>query len=562
MKKIKELWNGFAGPLPGTDCPPAAFTALFALALAAYAVLVCAQAAFDPLYSLYLDASNFYWIQAFRDRALFPGDALTAFYTSHLGPLNPESAWVRLTALFMGTFPYTLGLKFLAALAAAAAALLLRSAALASPARDRAGAAALLFCALALSMDIFFGVPRVYGALAVLSYAWALETRRFLLLPALTALCFVLYPAYSVGLAAASVLVPLFFREGFSRDRLLARYLAALGAAGAFCLLALSQSLALANARPGGEAGLAFEAQKLYQRVVSPLDPRSPGDLLTNFVFNVNEHGTLYAAFAALLLLLWGLGQLVAPGRPSLPRFLPPLLAGCGAAFLVLYPLHPVSASRQLVMAVPLALVFLGADGAARAFGPARPARLAALCALFFIALHPRLGETVSLRAQAPAFSYISGLPADSAVAAYPSGELAAALPVFSRRRAWLCDDLADQELLLLGEAPAARAVRRRALLDALYCARPGAEAELAAQGAGWLVFEKKYYSDEFLGPVREGRAPKEAGLGAALAAGGDPAACYEAARARAALEWDGPGGGVIVRIKNPAAGGSTAPGK
>lgn len=553
MNGLKEkLGRVFAA---GPEGLPAWAAALFAAALAAWAGLFAAPGAFDPLYSLYVDSSSFYWIQALWDRSLFEGDPLAAFYYSQLFKPGPEALWVWITALFMKTSPYTLGLKALAALGCAAAALMVRRLAEASPARAAAGTAAALFAVLFLSMDTFFGAPRIYGALTVIGFAWAAEKRRFLLLPALTALGFAVYPSSAAGLGLASALAPFFFREDFAARRLLPRYLGALAAGAAACLLLLWLSALVRNASPEVSHLESFESAKYHQMVSAPLDPGHPVDAVANFVLNLNEHGRQYAVFAALLALLYGLGALALPRRPALlPRSLPLLLAGCVAAFAALYPLHPVSASRQLVFAVPLLLVFLAAEGLHVIFGARlRAAGVAAVFGLLFAGLHPFYNEILTMRRYAGAYAFLAGTPKDAVAAGYPESHLAITVPVFAARQAFMSGETADQELLFV-HTPQEYAERRAALLGALYCA-PGAAGRLAGLGAGWLLAEKKYYSEAFLAAAADSPVPADREAAALFGAGPGPEACYESLRAAAAYEWKNDASeGVIVPLRREAA--------
>jgi hypothetical protein len=554
MKPLKEYLSRWFEPGPGGAS--AVFVALFAAALAAYAGLAAAPGVFDFRYSLYLDSSSFYWIQALWDRTLFPGDPLAAFYSSQLFRPGPEAFWVWVTALFMKTAPYTVGLKALAVLACAAAALMVRRLALVSPARPAAGAAAVLFATLFLSMDTFFGAPRVYGALTVIGFAWAAESRRFLLLPALTALCFAVYPAASAGLAAACALAPFFFWADFSARRLWPRYLAALASGAAACALLISLSALINNASPESADLKSFESAKFYQMVPATLNPFDPADAAANFVLNLNEHGHLYMVFMTLLALVYGLGLLVRPGRPVLlPRSLLLLLGGCGAAFLALYPLHPVTASRQLVLVVPLALVFLGAEGLYTVLGERlRPAAAAAACGALFACLHPYYNEMLSMRRYAGAYEFLSGTSRGSVAAGYPESHLTFTVPVFAVRPVFMSAESADQELLF-AYSQKEYAARRRALLAALYCV-PGAAARLGADyGVDWLLAEKVYYTPEFLDNALGSPVPSDRETAALLAGAPAPAACYEAHRSAAAFYWKNKGSeGVIVPLR---AGGS-----
>jgi hypothetical protein len=550
LEKISRIFRSVPGGIS------AAAAGLFAAALAAYSLTVVFPPAVDLRYSFYLDSASFYWLQALWDRGLFGGDPLAALYYSNMFRFCPESFWVWPTALFVKAAGYAAGLKLLAVAACAASALLLRRLALASPARPAAGAATLLFAVLFLSTDTFFGVPRVYGCLVFLAYAWAAEERRFTLLPLLAALCFAVYPVLAAGLAATSLLVPFFFREEFSDRRLVRSYLAALAAGAAVILIFLGLSRVVLHATPDPENLRAFEMDKFYQRVSGALDPRNPVDALSNFIFNFNEHSRLYRILSVLFALIYGLGVLVQPRRPGmLPRVLLPLLAGCAAAFVVLYPMHPVTASRQLVFILPLALVFLAAEGIMTIFGEKfRTAPAALALGGLFLCLHPFFNEVYSMRAYAQVYDFFSAQPRGSVVAGYPESDLLFTIPVFAAQPAVLSAGTADQELLFLTSLKN-YAARRRELFSALYCTDPGAPGRLASgSGVKWLLFEKNYYSPAFLAGAAASPRPADRETAALLAAGGDPAACYAAYSSKAAFSWKNGGSeGFAVRLAEAA---------
>ncbi len=524
---------------PGAGGPRAAAVLLFAAVLACYAVVVTAPFSFDPKYSIYLDISCVYWIQGLVDPGLFAHDPVSAFYRAHLGRFNPESLWVWLTSLFMRFSPCTLGLKLLSVLACVTSAGLVRRLAASSPARAAAGTAALLFVPYFLAMDTFYGVPRCYGLLVFLGFALALEERRFLLLPIFVSLGFIFYPAVSVMLAASAALTPFFFREQFREKGLLPRYLGALFSGALFCLLVLSRSVALENAARAFASGT-FQSSKLYQLVSAPLDTRSLSDIVPNFLLNVNEHGRLYSIFTFLLAALGAFGFLRLRKLPAmLPRAVPVLLAGAGAAFLVLYFIHPVSAARQATFIVPLALVFLAAEALEGLAGKSlRPSALAGICAALFFGLHPLFNEILSCGTYRPVYEYLERLKGDAVVAAYPRGLLAETIPVFAKKTAFFSDDFTDQQILLLKNR-AEMGRRRSALLSALYSSNGDGALELAERyGADYLVFERRYYEPWFLEEIKNSKFFPDKELAGLLAGGLDPSVFYRSAREKAALAW------------------------
>ena len=517
---------------------PAWGLAAFAAAMAFYVASVCSPFAFDLRYSLYLDTTNVYWLQTFADRSVLRGDELVDLYFEPLRTFFTDFAWIWLTSLFTWTVPYTKGLKVLAILASVAATLMVRRIALLAAAGRAAAVVPVLFVPMFLSMESFFGVPRVYGALLLLGFAWAAEAGRFWLAPLLASLCFIFYPAASAGLWAACLLLPWFFKAEFSAPGAWRVYRRALAAGAALLLLLFSRS-GLAKYADLSLGRLAqFESAKFYNMVSGRLSSFNPLDALGYFALNLNDHTRLYVIFFLLLLLVCGLGLLVSPRRPALmPRSVLCLLAGCGAAFAAIYPVHEVSAARQMVVIVPLALVFWAGESLLELAGGKRRAALAsAFFSALFVFLHPVFGETLSMRHYADVYDFLAARPAGEISAGYPDSWLMYTVPVFASRPVALWDRTFDQQMLFV-RGPEEFFARRKALLQALYCAAPGAKERLAAEyNISWLFIEKKYYEPEFLSGVAGSASPNGKSSAAVIAGAPAPEACYRSLAAAAAF--------------------------
>lgn len=549
--KRRSIFGGLCGRGIGPNQvgTPPAYVAAFAVALAAYAVTVCTPPAFDARWSLYLDSSSLYWAQKLWDDSLFPRDAQAAFFLSKLKVAHPGLLWIWLTALFMRPFPYPVGLKFLSVLVCVASALQVRQLALASAARKAAGAATVLFTVLFLSMDTFWGAPRMFGAVVFFGFAVALEQKRFLALPPIVVICSAVYPTASLGLGFTAALAPCFFRDEFSAQKLLPRYLFRLVVAAAFCVLLGARNLAGLHSFPDPARVAAFQSDKFCRMAgAAPLNPENPVDALAHFILNFNEHGRLYITLLALFLLTYGLGLLVLPQRPAfLPRSIPVLLTGCATAFLSLYAIHPVSASRQLVFVVPLAIVFLCTDGLRAIFGERlRTRTVAIICGIGFACMHPWLGETVSMRDYSPVYDFLSAQPAGILAAGYPESPLVNTVPVFARRGVLLSSETKDHDVLFL-RGPAEYSSRHRAVLEALYCV-PGAREHLVRDyHVDWLLVEKKLYTPEVLSMITSS-VPADSSAAAIARHGTD--ACYLAYVGEAGFYWkSGDVEGVAVRL-------------
>ncbi|HAM36537.1 MAG TPA: hypothetical protein DCP85_11490 [Elusimicrobia bacterium] len=509
----------------------AAAVFLFAVILAAYGNVMAQGFSFAPIYALYTDISNAYWVPALSDKDLFPRDPWVAFMRTRFGPGCAEWPWVTVTRLFAWVRPCTAGFKFLSVLLCGVAALLVRRWARKSvPAAD---VVPFIFTAYFLTMDTFYGLPRIYGLVVFLAFCLALEEKRLLLLPAFPVLAMLFYPSIGVGLFLSALVAPFFCRERFKERRHIALYGVALLAAAAVCLAIQRRSIFLRglvhNLRSGG-----FYSDKLEQFVSAPLDPADPWDSLLHFVLNLNEHGDFYTLATCLLAGVCAASALWARKFPRvLPKALAPMLCGSAAAFFLLYRWHPVSAARQTVFIIPLVLVFLSADALQRL----RPAVVAAAAGAFFISLHPVFNYIQDCSEYRPAYGYLSNLPSGSVVAGYPSSLLLTTIPVFAAKTAYLSDTHIDLHIFLTGADEFQKA--RGELLAALYSADSGPVLGLAkARGIDYLVLESEFYSARFLGRVRDSKFSCDRALAALLKTSPDVLGLYRFALKHAAFSW------------------------
>lgn len=528
----------------------AAGVACFAVLAALYATFITNARTFDPRYSLYTDVSNFYWIQALLDRSLFPRDPLSAFYVSHVGPFNTEAAWIWFTSLFMHAVPYVRGLRVLFVLGCAAGALLFFRLAAKTGARPAAAAAAVIFTVYFLSMNTFFGVPRIYGFFSFLGFLLAAEEKHFLVLPFFVFAAFIFYPAAAVGLAFSALLVPVFYRAYFAEKKLFARYAGAVAFSALLCLAALWRSVALAGLVRAFGAGSGFETYKQYQFVADPINLRNLADMFLYYVMNFNEHGRFYSIMSGLLGLVFVAGYLRKPGRPGMiPYSMKVTLAGCLAAFAALYVMHPVSASRQTIYIVPMLLVFLAVDGLCRlSGGKFRTAAVAAGAGAVFAVLCPYFGVTDSCRKFAPVYDYLSAAPADAIVAGHPVGVLLYTVPVFARKQVFVSDEYRDQYILNLEDGGAGFTAMRAALVSALYAGTPAEACALGpAYGVGYVVLEDQFFTPEYFARTAVSPFPQDADITRAVTGSSDPLGFYDYARKHPAFSWKNEESGGVV---------------
>ncbi len=532
-----------------------AAAALFLLAagLAAAAVSLADSGFFVPRYSFYTDVLNLYWIPRLRDAAF--SDPFLALMRRNLSAFSSEWPLIWLTGLFAGTRPFTLGLKALGVLLCGVSALLAAAIASRKFGRGAAAAAAVVFTVEFLSMDTFQGVNRAYGLVLILAAAAGAENRRYWLFPAAAAAAALLYPSIGVTLFLSGLFLPLFFREDFSGRR----------AAGYYALLALSLGAAwLAKEHSVFLKGITgalssgnYQNSKLTQFVSAPVNPASPKDILFHFILNLNEHGRAYAAATGLLAAVaaWGLAVKRAAPLRLVPRTVVLLFSGAAAAFVPLYLIHPVSASRQLIFTLPLLLVFLASASLKSLFPAGFSFRNAALPgALVSLSLSLFLPQVTDFTPYRPGYSRLAEAPAGSVVASDPAGDFAAGLEVFSPARPYLSDQLDDLYIFTYGRQ--AFEERRAGLLKALYASSPCPMLELAAdRGIDYAAVQEDRYSEDFFARVRRSSFPEDVPVREALAAEKDPRGFLRFARAHPAFSWkNGSGKFLLVDLKTPAA--------
>lgn len=536
--------------------PTGIIVSLFAAIAALYANVVTKGFILDAAYSMYPDVHNHYWMQAFFDKSLFSRDPLVSSHMTHGSPWMILGG-VCVTSLLMRLHPYTNGFLALSVLTCAIATYLFWRLADRSAAKPVAASAAVLFAPYFLSKDTFFGVPRAYGAMIFLAFLWAAESGRYLILPAFTAACALIYPPLSPSLAVSSALALWIARAEFSRRKILPRCAAAILVPAALCLAVLWHSPSAGGALQGFSSRATFEDYKLYQFVASPIDPRSFKEMILYFFLNLNEHAFIYRLTSALLVLLFILGLLSDRSSPTMiPRSVRLVLAGSSVAFLALYPIHPVSASRQTVFILPISLVFLAAEGAHRlAGGRQRPALLAAASAAVLAALHPWLNEIISVRHYSAAYDYISTLRNVVVLAGHPRSGLTETIPIFCRKSVLLADDQRDQHGLFVAGGGSAFAAKRKALLSALYSDSPKKACELRlSYGVDYLVLEDRYYDEAYLAMLARSKFPMDMGIARIIADSPNPRGFYHYARRRASFTWkNGRSSGAIFDLSGCA---------
>jgi len=511
-------------------------TVLLAAVLALYINISAYPPSFEPVYSVYADISNYYWIQSFLDSRLFSHDALTALIKSRMPAFAIEMAGIWFTSIFMRTSPYTIGLKVLSVILLTSSALMIRRLARVSGAYAISAAVVAFFMGIFLSMDTFHGVTRAYGAVILLGFFIALQQKRFLLLSPIIMMGFVFYSPTTVCLGASAAAVPLFYRKDFNK-KLLFLYAAGLLTATLFIMAVKANSFFMGNFAASCISGQ-LQNYKFSQLVSSPLDPRSPLVMFLYFVLNFNEHGRLYPLMFTLLAATAAAGFLKSPGCPKfLPKAFKPILTGSATAFAVLYFIHPVMASRQFVFVIPLLLVFLSAEGLERLTGPEYRFPALATIVLLFICLNPFLTEVRNCRHYMSAYNYLSATKTDSVIAAYPDSMLAETIPIFSKRESFL--GYSQDDLQVITHGSDGFETRATDLLRALYLGEKQMKEFSEYYGVDYLVLEREYYDESYMKQIKTSPQPQHLRLIKVLnETTENPENIYQKAKGMAVFSW------------------------
>lgn len=461
---------------------------LFLLALIVYAMFVTGGFGFNILYSAYTDNFNMYYLSAYRDLSLFPGDAAVELVKRYMNDLTiREFFFCTFYRVLLSVMPLAAAVKAAALLLASLSAYLVyRTGRIlyGDPARAFFLATAFLVCFL--SMDSFYyGQNRSFGAFFFVLLAYALSAKRYLIIPPLIYVFYVFYPylALSAGLVSLALL-PKLGSEGGRRIKYLLLLLAAVA-------LSAMTDIHLDTAMDQASAW----AFKFSDGAGGALSPFNPLHMLLYFALNINEHSRLYPL---VILLFSGTAAAVyfSRGREAFlalrAKGLEPLLLFF-LSFAVLYPINPVYASRQIVFALPFALALLFSESAPFCFPEFRPARLAAALALLFAAGHPFLNDIEDFSPYSGLYSHVSGLPKGALIAAAPDSPAAAGLPFFAGRRVFYSKAMANMFSMTHPDMDRAAAVG--GLMRALCSKDPEAPARFAAEnGIGYYLVESVSY--------------------------------------------------------------------
>ena len=400
------------------------------------------QFTFSFKYSTYTDTFNLYGLHTITNPALFPGDRGADLFRDTVA--NPGAGTFLFVLLYKSLLALTdlpCAMKTISLLSAFLSAFLIyRAGLLLTENKDTAFLLTSFHTIYFLSMNSFyFGQPRTLGALINSLLIYTLCSKKYLLIPFFTPLFYATYSYLAFSSSILAVATPVFRKKelaGHGRSYLTALVLAAtltlLTTAGTSSKILQNQT-GLFKYKSSSSAGI-------------QMDSRNVADILVNFVFNINEYSLLYLILTCLLLTAT-CTVFFKNGRQSLKpltKAFGPACASFLAGFILLYPLNPVFAARQLSLILPSMIALAAGLAAAELSGEKIKKALPWLAALLFMALHPFFNYITDFKSFSGIYHYIGGLPVGSTLAGDPSSMVYAGVPLYAKRKIFFAQEISS----------------------------------------------------------------------------------------------------------------------
>jgi hypothetical protein len=351
---------------------------------------------------------------------------------------------------------------------------------------------AFLYMVFFFSTDIFIGGQlRAFGAFIFTIFLLCFIKKKYKALPIVTMLMTVCYPNISVTLAIICIAVFFFWDEKFSRKK------------GYLILVIISMAMILSiitgfnsifgvigSASKSAVDNLSvFSSYKYSQGTDFVMSVSNMKHVLQHFVLNENEY-TLQYVYLLRLFLVISLIFLIIRRKSCLilANQIWIMLLASIAGFLVVFFIHPITASRQLVFSLPVFLVFFIAENICAFKKRSIIFILLAFPLIVYLFFgHSYYNASLSQKHYKPFYDYCSVLERDVIIAGFPSSLLVSSVPMYTKRPVFYMDETRDVSLTVLTCDQLKE--RKNHLLNALY----------ARSVSDILYFTNKYDIDYFL---------------------------------------------------------------
>ena len=453
---------------------------------------------FDPQFSFKRDTANMYCIHGMYDSSLFSNDPVVKNFRKSISILCPDLLYFGIYSIMMHVFSLPIAIKILPIILCIFATILIYRIGIYLYSQEQAFLLSGVFLIYFLSMDSFYGgQQRSFGALIFCIFVFFFIKENFIFLPFVIILAISFYPTLSVTLAATCILSILFFHNKLAQFKKHNMYIFLLFSTTIISFIIGLQSLwfklALKNLA-------VIQDYKYSQGADVPINPHNPFHILWYFVLNMNEHTMQYVFFTKSFIILALFFTIFRNKKAfQLPKQIWIMLLASALSFLIIYPIHPTSASRQFVFTIPLFLVFFSTINISNIMKERLNAFFILLpLALLFIILHPIYNATLSTRKYKPIYDYIGNLPKDTMIAGYPSSLLVESLPLFSKRTIFFADKLRDLSLFVY-EPQELKRMRKR-LIEIIYTdSQDKLDSFISDYKIDYFVIESYLYENSFI---------------------------------------------------------------
>lgn len=464
---------------------------------------------FDPVYSLYSDAVNFYFLHGIHDATLLKSDLLTGSIKSNWHILECANLLSAIHLFLMNFFSLAIVTKIVSILQCFVFGILAYKIGDFFYSKMQTIFLMLISLIYFLTMDSFYGGQgRGFGICFLCVFLLLLIKKRFFLLPIALPFVFFFYPPIIPMLFIICLLVLVFFRDTFSDLHAFRRYT---------CILTISMMLivyfilnsyfmqhVLANIR-------FFQSYKFTQ-VGNSSGNLNILQIALYYILNIKEHSILYT-HATLFMVIVCIALVFRNPKSVLlvPRVFWVMLWASILAFMILYPINPTIASRQTVFSVPFFIVIFFALNIIDICKNNQKYLLRVLIPFLitFIILHPKYNDVRNFREFEQVYMYMDSLTKDILIAGYPRSRLIRTIPFFSRRAVFYTDKYRDMLLGFYSQEEVE--MRRRELIEAVYAdSFEKVKTFIEKYKITHFVIEAYLYGDRFIDSLRNSRYPED----------------------------------------------------
>jgi len=309
---------------------------------------------FNLIYSPYNDAGELYSVQNIFDNTLFRNDPVLTALKNHANIISRtrEHAHNAIYYLLLHFFSFPLAIKIVAIIFAILCTILVYKIGACLYSKDYAYLLSSLFLFYFLSMDTFYsGQDRCFGIFTLLVFLLFIIKEKFVLLPFFLPLVIFIYHPLLYVFTTVCLLIPFLYRKNIR----LRRYILFLVINILISLIFIFNDKLLNTII----TNIPLLRSYKYYCGNNIVNPANPLHFLLYFVLNLNEHSRLYVYFTYFFIAI-SLLIVIFKGKRAffLPKAIWLIFLGSFFSFLIIYPVNPILASRQLVLSLPLFLVF------------------------------------------------------------------------------------------------------------------------------------------------------------------------------------------------------------